>query len=510
MDKQLMSFNSMVSDYTVINPEFARVKVYVCYAGKNRNRSEISREVLDKISQSIYGVPVVAEYNKDTNTFKSHGGKLEITDEGMDWVQTTVPYGFVDPQTPVFYEEVTELDGITKNEYLCCYAYLWYKRYPEVESVLRNQDNSPIGQSMEIEVSDYSWSEDDYCVIKDGHFSALCMLGVEPCFESAKVTSRFSKEDIENEYQEMIKSFKKYTLSNFEEGGEEEKVQEEKKIEMKEETTEPKVEETVVEDVKTEEEPSSEEFENKDDEQEPISSNFELSFDEIRERLNELVRYQVKNEDKCRYVCAVYEDYFIYEEDTYDNETGYTVKFYKQKYVKTESEVALEGERVEVFTQFLTREEINKLEADKAEFEKKHADEINELKSNFVDLQGELEEFKSNYSKLEEEVVGLREFKSNIEFEEHKSMVDERLDKYSELEAIDGYSELIKDKYTCDLDALEKEIKVFAFDNGVILGKKQKKNFSKEVSGRIPVAQKNVETRKESAWDIIDKYVPNK
>ena len=437
MDKQLMSFNSMVSDYTVINPEFARVKVYVCYAGKNRNRSEISREVLDKISQSIYGVPVVAEYNKDTNTFKGHGGKLEITDEGMDWVQTTVPYGFVDPQTPVFYEEVTELDGITKNEYLCCYAYLWYKRYPEVESVLRNQDNSPIGQSMEIEVSDYSWSEDDYCVIKDGHFSALCMLGVEPCFESAKVTSRFSKEDIENEYQEMIKSFKKYTLSNFEEGGEEVQ-EEEKKIEMEEETTEPKVEEPVVEEVKAEETPSEEE----------------------------------KSED--------------FEEEVVEE---------------------AKEEKEEEFAQKDEAEEV------KIDFEAKYnevVNELNELKASFVDLQGELEVAKDNYSKLEEEVVSLREFKSNIEFEEHKSMVDERLDKYSELETIDGYSELIKDKYTCDIDALEKEIKVFAFDNGVILGKKQKKNFSKEVSGRIPVAQKNVETRKESAWDILDKYVPNK
>ena len=112
--------------------------------------------------------------------------------------------------------------------------------------------------------------------------------------------------------------------------------------------------------------------------------------------------------------------------------------------------------------------------------------ELNELKASFVDLQGELELAKDNYSKLEEEVVSLREFKANIEFEEHKAMVDERLDKYSELEAIDGYSELVKDKYTCDIDALEKEIKVFAFDNGVILGKKQKKNFSKEASGRIP------------------------
>ena len=414
MDKQLMSFNSMVSDYTVINPEFARVKVYVCYAGKNRNRSEISREVLDKISQSIYGVPVVAEYNKDTNTFKGHGGKLEITDEGMDWVQTTVPYGFVDPQTPVFYEEVTELDGITKNEYLCCYAYLWYKRYPEVESVLRNQDNSPIGQSMEIEVSDYSWSEDDYCVIKDGHFSALCMLGVEPCFESAKVTSRFSKEDIENEYQEMIKSFKKYTLSNFEEGGEEVQ-EEEKKIEMEEETAEPKVEEPVVEEVKAEETPSEEE----------------------------------KSED--------------FEEEVVEE---------------------TKEEKEEEFAQKDEAEEV------KIDFEAKYnevVNELNELKASFVDLQGELEVAKDNYSKLEEEVVSLREFKSNIEFEEHKSMVDERLDKYSELETIDGYSELIKDKYTCDIDALEKEIKVFAFDNGVILGKKQKKNFSKEVSGRIPV-----------------------
>lgn len=155
----------------------------------------------------------------------------------------------------------------------------------------------------------------------------------------------------------------------------------------------------------------------------------------------------------------------------------------------------------------------NEVEEVKVDFEAKYnevVNELNELKASFVDLQGELELAKDNYSKLEEEVVSLREFKANIEFEEHKAMVDERLDKYSELETIDGYSELVKDKYTCDIDALEKEIKVFAFDNGVILGKKQKKNFSKEMSGRIPVAQKNVETRKESAWDILDKYVPNK
>ena len=210
MDTKILSFNSMVSDYEIVNPEFARVKVYVCYDGKNRNNSYIEKDVLQKMSNTIYGIPMVAEYDEDNNCFKGHGGKLEISDEGIEFIQTTVPYGFVDPKTPVFYEEVVELDGITKHNYLCCYAYLWYKRYPEVESVLRNQENKKIGQSMEINVTSYDIDEDGCCIIKDGYFSALAMLGVEPCFESACVTSKFSKES-DSIWEEMILSFKKYT-----------------------------------------------------------------------------------------------------------------------------------------------------------------------------------------------------------------------------------------------------------------------------------------------------------
>ena len=213
MDTKILSFNSMVSDYEIVNPEFARVKVYVCYDGKNRNNSYIDKDVLQKMSNTIYGIPMVAEYDEDNNCFKGHGGKLEISDEGIEFIQTTVPYGFVDPKTPIFYEEVVELDGITKHNYLCCYAYSWYKRYPEVESVLRNQENKKIGQSMEINVTSYDIDEDGCCIIKDGYFSALAMLGVEPCFESACVTSKFSKES-DSIWEEMILSFKKYSKND--------------------------------------------------------------------------------------------------------------------------------------------------------------------------------------------------------------------------------------------------------------------------------------------------------
>ena len=236
MDTKILSFNSMVSDYEIINPEFARVKVYVCYDGKNRNNSYIEKDVLQKMSNTIYGIPMVAEYDEDNNCFKGHGGKVEISDEGIEFIQTTVPYGFVDPKTPIFYEEVIELDGITKHNYLCCYAYLWYKRYPEVESVLRNQENRRIGQSMEINVTSYDIDEDGCCIIKDGYFSALAMLGVEPCFESACVTSKFSKES-DSIWEEMILSFKKYT-KNDKEGSIMDKEYENEELDVTEELNE--------------------------------------------------------------------------------------------------------------------------------------------------------------------------------------------------------------------------------------------------------------------------------
>ena len=85
-EKKIFSYNSLISDYEIINPEFAKVKIYVCYEGKNRNKSFISKEVLEKMSQTIYGVPIVAEYDKDKETFKGHGGKIELSDKGIDFI----------------------------------------------------------------------------------------------------------------------------------------------------------------------------------------------------------------------------------------------------------------------------------------------------------------------------------------------------------------------------------------------------------------------------------------
>ena len=429
---KVLSFNSMVSDYEIVNPEFARVKVYVCYAGKNRNMSSIDEQVLEKMSQSIYGVPMVAEYDKEHNCFKGHGGKIEITDEGIDFVETTVPYGFVDPKTPVFYEEVTELDGITKHNYLCCYAYLWYKRYPEVESVLKNQDNKKIGQSMEIQVDSYEIDEDGYCVIKDGYFSALAMLGVEPCFESASVTSKFSKDESDI-WEEMINSFKKFSAED--EAEDDEEFKKKKKC--------------------SEDEEDSEHDDNEDEE---FKKRKKCSEDEDNEDEEDFKKKKKCSEDeefKKKKKCSEDED----EEEEY------------KKKRKCSSE----------------------------EYEAK----ISELMEEYSTLSSEYHALIGKYNALESEVLELRAYKEEKEHEAKEIELEEEVfSKFEDLKQIEGYKDIYDARFELSKEDLTIRLKALAFDNGIVIGKKETKKFSKQSKKSLVVEPKQ-KNRVPSEWDSL-------
>ena len=453
---KVLSFNSMVSDYEIVNPEFARVKVYVCYAGKNRNMSSIDEQVLEKMSQSIYGVPMVAEYDKEHNCFKGHGGKVEITDEGIDFVETTVPYGFVDPKTPVFYEEVTELDGITKHNYLCCYAYLWYKRYPEVESVLKNQDNKKIGQSMEIQVDSYEIDEDGYCVIKDGYFSALAMLGVEPCFESASVTSKFSKDESDI-WEEMINSFKKFSAEDEAEDYEEFK----KKKKCSEDEDEDSEQE---EDFKKKKRCSEDE---EDSEDEEFKKKRKCAEDEDSEEEDE----EFKKKKKCSE-----------QEDDEDEEE------YKKKRKCSEDE---EDEEDEEFKK--------KRKCSSEEYEAK----ISELMEEYSTLSSEYYALIGKYNALESEVLELRAYKEEKEHEAKEIELEEEVfSKFEDLKQIEGYKDIYDARFELSKDDLIMRLKALAFDNGIVPGKKESKKFSKQTKKSLIVEPKQ-KNRVPSDWDTL-------
>ena len=453
---KVLSFNSMVSDYEIVNPEFARVKVYVCYAGKNRNMSSIDEQVLEKMSQSIYGVPMVAEYDKEHNCFKGHGGKIEITDEGIDFVETTVPYGFVDPKTPVFYEEVTELDGITKHNYLCCYAYLWYKRYPEVESVLKNQDNKKIGQSMEIQVDSYEIDEDGYCVIKDGYFSALAMLGVEPCFESASVTSKFSKDESDI-WEEMINSFKKFSAEDEAENDEEEFKKKKKCSEDEEDS------------------------EHEDNEDEEFKKRKKCSEDEDNEDEEDFKKKKKCSEDEDE------EEEYKKKRKCSEDEEDEDEEFKKKKKCAEDEE----DEEDEEFKK--------KKKCSSEEYEAR----ISEIMEEYSTLSSEYHALIGKYNALESEVLELRAYKEEKEHEAKEIELEEEVfSKFEDLKQIEGYKDIYDARFELSKEDLTIRLKALAFDNGIVLGKKETKKFSKQSKKSLVVEPKQ-KNRVPSEWDTL-------
>ena len=458
MDTKILSFNSMVSDYEIVNPEFARVKVYVCYDGKNRNNSYIEKDVLQKMSNTIYGIPMVAEYDEDNNCFKGHGGKLEISDEGIEFKQTTVPYGFVDPKTPVFYEEVMELDGITKHNYLCCYAYLWYKRYPEVENVLRNQDNKKIGQSMEINVTSYDIDEDGCCIIKDGYFSALAMLGVEPCFESACVTSKFSKES-DSIWEEMILSFKKYT-KNDKEGSIMDKEYENEELDVTEELNEEEFKKKKC----TEDE---EDFKKKKCEEDKDDKDED---DDVEE----------DKEDKD-------EDDFKKKKCTEDEEDEF-----KKKKCENEEEDEFKKKKCAEDEEDFKKKKCAEEEDYQAKYEEVNSELIS-LKAKYSDLQAEYEDLKTKYTALESEVAELRDF----------ALEENVFSKFEVLKNVEGYEDIYNARFELSEEDLVLRLKALAYDNGIIMNKKNNRR-EKEIK-KFSLDVNNQKSKgKVTEWDTLN------
>lgn len=190
----------------IVSSQIAKVKVYVMYEGRNRNHTYFSKKMIEeKLIPTMYGMPIVGEYIEEGEDFGDHGGKVTVKGNDVKFESTTVAYGFIPESAVIEWETVEERNG-QKREYLVCDAYVWYKRFPEVEKILEE----PRNQSMEIEIMDAKWDEElgAYDIL-DAEFCGCCILGkeVEPCFESARI-GKFSLEKMKFDLSEMAKELK--------------------------------------------------------------------------------------------------------------------------------------------------------------------------------------------------------------------------------------------------------------------------------------------------------------
>lgn len=400
MDKVLKSIPVKFAKYESINETVSKVKVFIQYAGVNRNGSHMSKDAIEKaVSTSLYGVPLIGEFNKAKDEFTDHGGKIIIDSNGIEYIQTTTPYGFLPLEQEyanVSWEEVEDEDGETR-EYLVADAYLWKKRYPEVETIFTNGAN----QSMEIDINEYEWSDElNAWDLKDFSYSALCILGtsVEPCFEGSKIESySLNKEDFKAEFSLMMKEIK--------ESFQVEEIAVEQESEIVEPIVDEELEVVVVEEFGKEAELESEKSERQ-------FAKFELSFSDIENKIYNMIN-EIDEDGWMSYdywICEMYASYAVirnYEEQ----------KYYKLPYVINEDESVMIGEKVEVFSTWLTQEEKDSLESMTSEFTAMKEKEQLEIEAQLNIQKDELFEKYDELLLENEEYAKIKESKSDYTIE---------------------------------------------------------------------------------------------
>lgn len=239
-----------------VNPLMSKCEIKVFYLGENRNRSFISKEVAIEMSKTLRGAPIVGYFIESKQDFGDHGEQVIIDAEGIKFNKLTKPYGFVDPSSPVWFQEFEDTDDFgnkTIRTYLMCKGYLWTKQYEEAQKVI--EESRPQSMELDKDTLDGSWAKNsnsgiEFFIINDAIFSQLCILGeeVEPCFEGASVTSPqvSSSFTMDEEFTQtlytMMKQLREFTLSQNNEGG-----NSMEEVTQSVETTEVEVSEPVVE-----------------------------------------------------------------------------------------------------------------------------------------------------------------------------------------------------------------------------------------------------------------------
>jgi len=390
------------------------VSLKSCHIGVNRNQSCISEDVMNKNMASFKGRPILANIIKtDTGEYEFHSHDIEFNDDGeVEYLEH--PVGVISQLE----EPYLEYDEEEDKTYLYVNGHI-FTEYSRAAEILERRRTCKC--SVEIAVNEMSWNcEEDYLSIDSFTFMGVTILGyeqdgvteIQEGMKGSKITiDSFSSNNsmLGMNYQEkMIEVLDKLntTLSNFnknsEKGGEEEMVDVEDVV-VEEELNDPETvvveeqaegeevvvneeivsEETSFEDgdevvVETEEEVVVEEEVEVEEQEEVIEDEkfeikFELSHDDIRMALYQLLNAYSEDGYSYAWIIEVYDNKFIYEDWT---DEGY--KFFRQTYSKDGDNVAFDGERVEVFNEWLSKAE---------------RDALDELKSNYAELKA----FKENY-----------------------------------------------------------------------------------------------------------------
>ena len=463
-------------------------KVRVCHTLLNRNKSFISEESMKQAMPTLKYSPLLAKIHQlDDGTwdFHAHDCHMETDEDGNEYVvydeqqigtfTADEPYLEYDEKLDKTYvvarvaipEEYTRAADIIRSKngtkvsceliiYEC--SYNAKEKYLQLDNFRFNgcaclgseKDGTPIGEGMlgsKLTLEDFS--EDNNSLVKFSNQLNEMQAKLNELEARFIINNTNGKEETR---VEMNENFDEVTetveVTETEETTEEEvTVTENESEETVDETSE---DETVDEENSEEatdesdEETEDEESTVKEDnacggggsgttkkkkkknsvENEPMTKTYEISHDDIRYALYNLLSSYEESDNDWYYITGVYDSYFVYE-------SWNGGKIYGQKYTKDNDNVAFDGERYTLHKEYLTDSEY-----------------------------AELQSMRSNYASL-------KEFKETAEKNELHAKREEILssEKYEAVSETEAFKELVKNMDNYSLEDLEKEAKIIFADN---------------------------------------------
>ena len=198
-----LQFSSSISDIKEINESFDSGILRICYYGRNRNKTDISKSTIESAIPTMFNCPVVCNYDVESNEIGGHDIGIAKNENSLQLVNLTDAIGIIPVGSNYWWETVTEDDGQTK-EYLSTEVILWKR-----SSAYRKIKSDGIAyQSMEINIKNGHLDEDGFFVIEEFVFTAFCLLGKqEPCFESASL-QMFNANVPKTQFNKMMRDLK--------------------------------------------------------------------------------------------------------------------------------------------------------------------------------------------------------------------------------------------------------------------------------------------------------------
>ena len=476
------------------------VTLQACHTERNLNASSISFETMqNKMLPTFKNRPILGYIHDVNDEPQFYGHNMHIDEETDELVYDEIAVGII-PETNnarLEYDSKEDRYNVIVDGYL-------FDDYTKAVQILEREQECSV--SVEIAVKTMSYDVKSKVLnIEDGYFSGVTILGMDENGNTIKpgmANSNIRLKDFaesnnsifsdmtEEEHSKLIDTLERLntTLSKFnniddatastKDYGKEENnnVENEKLVneevteveeteetivtetESTEETTVVNEEETVeenpevveVEEIKVEEEAAEVTEENTDngevsdsseaetfevtEEVKNFSKTFELSHDDIRGALYELLKPYEEADNEWYWIMEVFNDHFVYQ--------GLTGKYYGQDYSTEGDTVSFEGERYELYLEYLKASE-------KAE--------LDNMRSNYSSIQAELNKYKEAEAYADKMTVFEDESYSNyLETDEFKELMsEETVKKFTKEE--------LQEKADAALGKLVKKNKTFAF-----------------------------------------------